>query len=310
MQLSPQALPFLQILQHASAAKAVAHNGPAADTRVVLESTSAPSKVFIITSRGNYLTDSRKSGESGKLPKSFSLCLGAPIAYHAFKAKHGICNIGLAKKPLVSGQCPYAQLSMVYWKAAFFEAGFSLTLGCSPRIGAHPLYRRHVANIGGSMKKILLASAFALTLSACANSALIVEKPNTGSYRTSSALVQYGESNVAVDAENVAYTQKQMEEAFFGGDNPLFDKGDGITVTYRYIAFDEGSQVARYLVGPIAGGSKVLLEVDFSSPQGEVLATVRGEGSVSGGFFGGSNKSGIKKAIKKIADFAAAEFHK
>lgn len=159
------------------------------------------------------------------------------------------------------------------------------------------------------MLKKLFVGAAALALSACANSALIVEKPNTSSYRAASAAITYDKSSVAVDAENVAYTQKKMEEAFFGGDTPLFEKGEGIGVRYRYVAFDEGSQAARYFLGPIAGGSKVLLEVDFIGPEGGVLATVRGEGTVSGGFFGGSNKSGIDKAIKEVANYAAAEFH-
>lgn len=159
------------------------------------------------------------------------------------------------------------------------------------------------------MKKILFASLSALALAACSNSSLLVERPNTSAYRTSMATIQYDGSNVTVDDENVAYTQRKMEEAFFGGETPLFDEGDGITVNYRYLTFDEGSQVTRYLMGPIAGGSKVVLEVDFVGPDGEILSTVRGEGTVSGGFFGGSNKSGIDGAINEIADYAAAQFH-
>lgn len=159
------------------------------------------------------------------------------------------------------------------------------------------------------MKRLFLASFSALALAACSNSSLLVELPNTSTYRTDTATIHYDESTVSVDDENVAYTQRKMEEAFFGGDTPLFEEGDGITVNYRYLTFDEGNQVTRYLVGPLAGGSKVVLEVDFVGPDEEVLATVRGEGTVSGGFFGGSNKSGIDGAIEEIADYAAAQFH-
>ena len=101
-----------------------------------------------------------------------------------------------------------------------------------------------------------------------------------------------------------------MEKEFFGGDAPLFHRGDGITVKYRYLGFDEGSQAARNFLGPIAGGSKILLEVDFIGPDGTLLSQVRGEGTVSGGFFGGSNKSGTDQAIKKVAEYAAANFKK
>ena len=158
------------------------------------------------------------------------------------------------------------------------------------------------------MKKILMASALALATTACANSALLVERPNASTYRTTQATIQYDGSNVSIDDDNIAYTQSEMEKALFGGDSPIFNQGDGLTIKYRYIAFDEGSQAARYFLGPIAGGSKVLLEVEFIGPDGAVLSTVRGEGSVSGGFFGGSNKSGIQKAIAKVADYAAANF--
>lgn len=52
----------------------------------------------------------------------------------------------------------------------------------------------------------------------------------------------------------------------------------------------------------------MLLETDFIGPDGTLLAQVRGEGTVSGGLFGGSNKSGIDQAVEKIAEFAAANF--
>jgi hypothetical protein len=159
------------------------------------------------------------------------------------------------------------------------------------------------------VRKLIFASLMALSLAACQHSALMVEAPNQSSYRASAATLHYDGSNVTVDDENIAYTQRKMEEAFFGGDQPLFTRGQGITANYRYIAFDEGSQVARYLLGPIAGGSTILLEVDFVGPDGTVLSTVRGEGRVSGGFVGGSNKSGIDGAIDEIAEYAAAQFH-
>lgn len=158
------------------------------------------------------------------------------------------------------------------------------------------------------MKRVLLSVGLAVSLGACANSALIVESPNSSNYRTSTASIVAGQSNVELDEDNLSYTTEKIEEAFFGGDNPIFSRGEGITATYRYIAFDEGSQGLRYLTGGLSGGSKVLLEVSFSNPQGETLATVRGEGTVSGGFFGGSNKSGIDKAIAKVAEYAEKEF--
>lgn len=154
-----------------------------------------------------------------------------------------------------------------------------------------------------------LTALFALVvISACANSSLLVEQRNTSAFITDSATIEYDGSNVEVNSREISYTQRKMENAFFGGAEPLFLEGEGITVKYRYLAFDEGNRAARYLVGPITGGAKIVLEVDFASPEGELLAQVRGEGEVRGGFFGGSNRTGIQKAIDDVAVFAAREF--
>ncbi|USA40245.1 hypothetical protein NCF86_03565 [Pelagerythrobacter marinus] len=159
------------------------------------------------------------------------------------------------------------------------------------------------------MKRIIVPIASALLLSACANSALTVETPDRSNYRSATAQVERDrEMVVPVDAENLTYTQKKLEEELFGGDTPLFEQGDGLTVRYRYVGFNEGSRVGRYLTAGLTGGSKVVLEVDFVGPDGTVLSTVRGEGSVSGGMFGGSNKSGIDKAVKRVAEYAAMHY--
>lgn len=159
------------------------------------------------------------------------------------------------------------------------------------------------------MKKFVLASILALSAAACANNSLMVEAPNASSYRTQFATISAADSTVPVDADNQAYTLRKLQDAFFGGDTPLFKEGEGITARYRYVTFDEGSQVGRYFGGGLlGGGSKVVLEVTFLNPAGEELSTVRSEAAVNGGFFGGSNKSGIDAAVKNIAEYAAAEF--
>jgi len=159
------------------------------------------------------------------------------------------------------------------------------------------------------MKKMIVCAALALSLSACANSALTIESADRSDYRSITAMVERDrEMVVPVDAENLTYTQKQLEEALFAGDAPLFKRGDGLTVRYRYVGFNEGSRVGRYLTAGLTGGSKVVLEVDFVGPDGTVLSTVRGEGSVSGGMFGGSNKSGIDKAVDRVAEYAAMHY--
>ena len=158
------------------------------------------------------------------------------------------------------------------------------------------------------MIKIAFASAAALALSACASSVLTVEQPYQGNARYQTAMLEFDDSSVPVDADNQEYTARKMGEALFGGESPIFTQGDGLTVRYRYVGLNEGSRVGRYLLPGIAGGSKIVLEADFVAPDGATMATARGEGEVGGGFAGGSNKTGIDKAVEEIADYAARTF--
>ena len=158
------------------------------------------------------------------------------------------------------------------------------------------------------MKNFVFAIVASVALSACASSVLTVEKPYAGQQRFSTATLAYDQSSVPVDADNLGYTQRKLDQALFGGASPIFQRGAGLTVRYRYVGFNEGSRVGRYLAPGIAGGSKIVLETDFVAPDGTVMATVRGEGEVRGGFLGGSNKTGIDRAVRDIADYAARHF--
>lgn len=157
-----------------------------------------------------------------------------------------------------------------------------------------------------NMIRFVLAAFAALSLSACASSVLVVEQPYAGQEKFTAATVEFDNGGVPIDNDNRAYTQEKLEQELFMGDSPIFAKGDGLTVKWRYVGFNEGSRLGRYLTGGIGGGSKVVLEVDFINQSGEILATVRGEGSVGGGLFGGSNKTGIDKAARHVADYAAS----
>ena len=161
------------------------------------------------------------------------------------------------------------------------------------------------------MRNILQALALtgaALTLGGCANSSLLVEQPYAGDQRFAAASVSMADSTVDVDEDNTQYTERKLQEALFGGASPIFARGDGLDLRWRYVSFNEGSRAGRYLTAGLAGGSKIVLEVEFVDASGTVLSTVRGEASVSGGLGGGSNKTGIDKAIAKIAEYAADRF--
>lgn len=159
------------------------------------------------------------------------------------------------------------------------------------------------------MKKFVAISA-ALSLSACASSALMVEKPAVGVQRVATATLQYEAPTVSVEETTQQHLQRKMAEALTTGDKAVFSPGPDMTIRYRFVGHNEGSRLGRYLTAGLAGGSKTYIVADFLNPAGETIGQVRAEGSVGGGIAGGSAKSGVDGAVKKIAEYAQANFRK
>lgn len=106
-----------------------------------------------------------------------------------------------------------------------------------------------------------------------------------------------------------AYLQSRMREAFFGKDAP-FTRGNDLTIRYRFVGFDRGRRLSRYMLGGLAGGeAQMVIEAEFVAPDGKVLAKIQSQGRVNGGVFGGSSNSAIDGAVKEIRDYATANFH-
>ena len=150
-------------------------------------------------------------------------------------------------------------------------------------------------------------AAASLALSACASSNNIVLAANTTNYTASKVALVYDNATVKVEDKKVALLNKYLEQALFDSD-ARFAKGEGLTIKYGFIGYDEGSQAMRYLAGPLAGGAKMVIVAEFLDPAGNSLAKIQSEGTVSGGFFGGDSDSAIKGAAKKIANFAEENF--
>jgi hypothetical protein len=161
------------------------------------------------------------------------------------------------------------------------------------------------------MKLRLAALALlALPLGACTSSNLIVEQAARAPVSVQSVNLVYGDSTVNVTDDAAAYLNERMRNAFHGGDAPAFAQGNDMTVRYRFVSYETGSRVVRYLLPGIAGGSTMIVEAEFVSPSGEVIARVRGQGNVGGGIVGGSHNSAIDSAVNQIREFAVANFRR
>jgi hypothetical protein len=161
------------------------------------------------------------------------------------------------------------------------------------------------------MKKLMIAAltGCALSLAGCASSHLIVEQPTHAQLRARTVTLAYDDTATKVSQSASAYVQHKMEEAFYSGPG-AFGHGPDLTVRYHFVGFDKGSRLGRYMLGPLGvGEAQMILEAQFVDPAGNVVAVVRGQSAVRGGFFGGSSNTAIDKSVKEIRAYAQEHFH-
>lgn len=159
-----------------------------------------------------------------------------------------------------------------------------------------------------NMKKMLFAATAALSLVACSSSNNIVMVPNTSDYAASAVALEYDGGTVEVEDGKVALLEKYLRNHLFDDGSAFAEGMNGLTIKYGFIGYEEGSQAARYLAGPIAGGAKMVIVAEFFDAEGNSLSKIQSEGTVSGGFFGGDSDSAINGAAKKIAGYAKENF--
>jgi hypothetical protein len=147
-----------------------------------------------------------------------------------------------------------------------------------------------------------------MPLAACTSSNLTVEQAAKTPIRVQAVELQMADSTVNISDDAKNYLNERMRNAFTGGDAPLFKQGADMLVRYRFVSFEKGSRVARYLLPGIAGGSTMIVEAEFVDPNGVVVSRVRGQGNVGGGIAGGSHNSAIDSAVNQIREYAQNTF--
>ena len=157
------------------------------------------------------------------------------------------------------------------------------------------------------MRKIILAAVAATMLSACAsNSNIVVMENSRVAYSAQNVELIYDNATVDVEEGKLEKLDEYMRAAFV--ERGFTPGEDGLTVKYGFVGYDEGSQAMRYLVGGLAGGAKMVIVAEYFDAEGNSLAKIQSEGTVSGGFFGGDSDSAINGAAKKIAGYAKDNF--
>lgn len=150
-------------------------------------------------------------------------------------------------------------------------------------------------------------SALALATGCGVGRNMVIQSPQTR-IRAASAVAAENNSPVSVPAEMKADYQSRLEKYLYGENG--FQQGKELTIRYRFIQYEPGSQFGRWFSGGIGnmGEGSLTIESKFYDAGGKELATIQTEGRIGSGFLGGSYGEALDKAAEKVAEFAKTNF--
>lgn len=153
-----------------------------------------------------------------------------------------------------------------------------------------------------------ILAALICLLTGCGAGRTMVLAPPEGADKFQSAEISEAKSTVEVPEEVKSFFQEKLSKLLYGEDN--FTRGPGLTIKYRFIQFNPGSQFTRWFWGGLgsAGKGSLTVEAKFLDQNGKELAKIHSEGEISSGAFGGSFDYAVEKAANEIAQYAK-KFH-
>ncbi|MEM8988225.1 MAG: DUF4410 domain-containing protein [Pseudomonadota bacterium] len=146
-----------------------------------------------------------------------------------------------------------------------------------------------------------------LLVAACASGTTMVSAPAETGQSFSNVKIVAGDDTVGIDPKAGQRFEETLSNLLFG-EHGRFSRGEGMTIKYRFIQYDEGSQVARYLIGLGAGKGELTTEITFLDSEGNEMAKIQAGGQIIGGLFGGSFTQAVDRAAMEAADYANENF--
>ena len=154
----------------------------------------------------------------------------------------------------------------------------------------------------------VLAATMAILLTACGEGHTVVNSTPVPGIKAQTASIGYEEGTVKPPEATVAKMKQFLEQRFFQGKAPKFTPGSELVIKWGFIGHDAGSQFTRWFIGFGAGSAKTVVRAEFFDAAGNKVGSIQADGSVSGGFFGGSGDEALKQVAEQIAKYAEANF--
>jgi hypothetical protein len=125
------------------------------------------------------------------------------------------------------------------------------------------------------------------------------------------AKLERASDSVEVPEElRVMFVEKLRADLYGDAGKPgPFTEGDALTIRVKVVQFEAGSQFQRWFWGGIGNQGEASMQLLTEFFEGDQkLAHIQTEGRIGSGFFGGSVKSAVDKAVSEISTYAVQNF--
>lgn len=146
----------------------------------------------------------------------------------------------------------------------------------------------------------------ALVLGGCGGGQTVVLRPPVTKTVATSLQVLPDAATVEVPQEAQETFQSKLMTLLYQEEG--FKQGPALSLRYRFVQFNPGSQFARWLVGPLGGEGSLTIEVRYLDAAEQEVARVHSTGSVKAGIAGGPMLDALDRAAAEIATYTKQHF--
>lgn len=158
------------------------------------------------------------------------------------------------------------------------------------------------------MMNTIASCSMAAFLASCGAGRVTVLDAITDNESKFSFNVKSSKHSVEVPKETIERFETRLHKKLF--EEGVLVAGKDITINYRFIQYDEGSRLARYMLGGLgnSGEGSLSIEFVFVKTNGTQIGKIHAEGRIGSGMFGGSIDSAIDAAVEAVVEFAKKTF--
>lgn len=135
-------------------------------------------------------------------------------------------------------------------------------------------------------------------------------KPSPQEMKLKTSFVDFSEEEPTVNVpEKIRKTfQEKLNHLLY--DEGAFQKGSDLKIKYRFICYDPGNKISRWLWGLLrnTGEGSLMVEAKYFDAAGKELTIIKVEGKIKSGFLGGPFDHALEKAAKEIVEYTKQNF--